>query len=129
MADHYQQLGTEALASTVLAWCARQNIRPGALAVLLAVAAGCDSVAEVVAHTGMPLTTVRTGLRRCTGKGRWHEGRKVQGTEAALLTTRPHPHAQGNGALQLLLTRTGGHLAKALLGDANASAELKGPAA
>lgn len=110
---------SEATIATVLAWCARLRFRPGAMAVLMAVASGADSTRDIAALTGLPATTIRTGLRRCTGRGRMHSGRIVQGTGQALIHTRPHPHL-GPGAQQLLLTAQGRTVVAALMGDANA---------
>ena len=106
-----------AIAIPALAWASRHRLRPNALAVLMALATGADSQAELVVATNISRTGIRAALAKLTGDGRrLKQCGAVPGLEKPLVRHRPHPHGRTEQQRQYRLTAAGDDLVLELLG-------------
>lgn len=116
--DHLVAATTDLLAAAeALVWASRHRLRPAGLAVLLALANGADTQADLVAATGLSTTGVRAALSKLTGRGRWlSQSNGVPGLAEPLAHRRPHPHGNNARQQQYRLTPAGSDLVRRLLG-------------
>lgn len=109
-----------------LLWAVHHRIKAADFAVLLSIASGCDTIAQVSKHTGLSRSGVHISCAKLTGRGRYHS-KPIAGLDQPLICRRLHPHGCHSGQFQYALTEKGLRVVSQLFGLAPVPADQDEP--